>query len=110
MDDTALRSSLVLARPVARLQKVWDILRVAAIAKHLLEGCGIRKTSRLVGASKSGVTSVALRIGWPAYALHDERGRGLTVNEVQAYEKWSFVEKKQKHCAEDNEMDAMAAD
>lgn len=84
--------------------------RVAAIAKHLLEGCGIRKTSRLVGASKSGVTSVALRIGWHAYALHDERARGLTVNEAQADEKWSFVEKKQKHCAEDNEMDAMAGD
>ena len=54
--------------------------RGAYIAKHLLEGCGIRKTSRLVGASKSGVTSVALRIGWHAYALHDERARGLTVN------------------------------
>jgi LacI family transcriptional regulator len=64
------------------------------IAKHLTEGCGIRKTSRLSGASKDGVTSIAVRLGLHAKALHDDRTKDLEVDEVQADEKWSFVGKK----------------
>jgi hypothetical protein len=80
--------------------------KAAAIASHLKEGCGIRKTARLVGVSKDGVTSIALRLGLHARAVHDERVRNLQVREVQFDEKWSFVGKKQKHCdpsrSEDN--------
>jgi LacI family transcriptional regulator len=65
-----------------------------AIAQHLTEGCGIRKTARLTGASKDGVTSLALRLGIHAKALHDDQAKDLEVREVQADEKWSFVEKK----------------
>ncbi len=72
--------------------------KVEAIASHLKEGCGIRKTARLVGASKDGVTSIAIRLGLHARALHDERVRGLDVDEAQFDEKWSFVGKKQKNC------------
>ena len=46
--------------------------KVKDIAEHLKEGCGIRKTSRLVGASKDGVTSIAIRLGLHAKAFHDE--------------------------------------
>ena len=67
---------------------------VEAIAQHLQEGCGIRKTSRLVGASKDGVTSIALRLGLHAKALHDTKAKDLEVHEAQADEKWSFVGKK----------------
>ncbi len=69
--------------------------RAAAIAKHLAEGCGIRKSSRLTGASKNGVTSIAVRVGWHAHELHDESAQDLPVSEAQFDEKWSFVEKKQ---------------
>lgn len=68
--------------------------KVADIASHLKEGCGIRKTSRLVGASKDGVTSIAIRLGLHANALHDQRVRDLEVTEAQFDEKWAFVEKK----------------
>jgi len=64
------------------------------IAEHLKEGCGIRTTARLVGASKDGVTSIAIRLGLHARALHDERVRDIEVNEAQFDEKWAFVGKK----------------
>jgi LacI family transcriptional regulator len=67
---------------------------VETVAQHLTEGCGIRKTSRLTGASKDGVKSISLRLGLHAKALHDEQAKDLEVNEAQADEKWSFVEKK----------------
>lgn len=72
--------------------------RIVAIAEHLKEGCGIRKTARLTGASKSGVTSCGIRLGLHAKAVHDERVVGLVVDEVQFDEKWAFVGKKQKNC------------
>ena len=72
--------------------------KAEAIASHLKEGCGIRKTARLVGASKDGVTSIAIRLGLHARSLHDERVRDLDVDEAQFDEKWAFVNKKEKHC------------
>jgi transposase-like protein len=68
--------------------------KAAAIAQHLQEGCGIRQTARLVGASKDGVTAVALRLGLHAKRFHDQQVHNLVVEEVQFDEKWSFVEKK----------------
>ena len=65
-----------------------------AIASHLKEGCGIRQTARLVGASKDGVTAVAKRLGLHAKRIHDQQAQGLEVKEVQFDEKWAFVEKK----------------
>ena len=67
---------------------------VKNIAEHLKEGCGIRKTSRLVGASKDGVTNMGIRLGLHAKAFHDERVRDIEVKESQLDEKWAFVEKK----------------
>jgi transposase-like protein len=84
--------------------------KAAAIAKHLAEGCGIRKTARLVGASKTGVTSIALRLGLHARALHDDRVRDVSVTEAQFDEKWSFVGKKQKNCAPSNPEDDAKGD
>ncbi len=68
--------------------------KAEAIASHLKEGCGIRQTARLVGASKDGVTAVAKRLGLHAKRIHDQRAKGLPVQEVQFDEKWAFVEKK----------------
>ena len=72
--------------------------RILAVAEHLKEGCGIRKTSRLTGVPATGVTSIAIRLGLHARALHDGRVRELDVQEAQFDEKWAFVEKKQKNC------------
>ena len=84
--------------------------KAASIASHLKEGCGIRKTARLVGASKTGVTSIALRLGLHARLLHEERVRGVVVQEAQFDEKWAFVQKKQKHCDDSVAEDAAAGD
>jgi hypothetical protein len=84
--------------------------RAEAIAAHLKEGCGIRKTSRLVGASKTGVTNIAIRLGLHARAFHDDRVRGVEVREAQFDEKWAFVEKKEKNCDEAKPEDAAAGD
>jgi len=72
--------------------------KIVAVAEHLKEGCGIRKTSRLTGVSKTGVTSIAVRLGLHAHALHNELVRGVDVDEAQFDEKWAFVAKKQKNC------------
>jgi len=72
--------------------------KIVAVAAHLKEGCGIRKTARLTGASKDGVTSIAIRLGLHAQAVHDDRVRDLEVNEAQFDEKWAFVNKKQTNC------------
>ncbi len=77
---------------------MMDPSRIEAVAAHLKEGCGIRKTARLTGASKAGVTSIAIRLGLVARAVHDERVRNLEVNEAQFDEKWAFVGKKSKRC------------
>ncbi len=73
-----------------------DPEKAAAIASHLKEGCGLRKTARLVGASKDGVTGISVRLGLHAKAFHDERVQGLKVPEAQFDEKWCFVEKKRE--------------
>jgi len=46
--------------------KVLDVLR------HLAEGVGVRKTSRLTGVNKDTVSRYALRAGDHAQQLHDE--------------------------------------
>ena len=84
--------------------------RAEAIARHLGDGCGIRRTARLTGASKDGVQRMALRLGLHARALHDQRARNLDVKEAQFDEKWGFVEKKQKHCDPSKPEDATKGD
>ena len=56
----------------------------------------VRKTARLVGASKDGVTSIAIRLGLHARAQHDARVQEIEVSEAQFDEKWAFVGKKTK--------------
>lgn len=47
-------------------EKALDVLR------HLAEGCGIRKTSRLTGVNKNTVMRLARLCGDHARQLHDE--------------------------------------
>lgn len=63
-----------------------------------------------MGASKTGVTNLALRLGLHARALHDARVRDVTVEEAQFDEKWAFVGKKQKHCDPADPADAECGD
>ncbi len=49
------------------------------IANHLKDGCGIRRTARLTNASKDGVTSIAIRLGLHAHAMHDKYVKDVEV-------------------------------
>jgi len=46
--------------------------KIVSIASHLAEGCGVRKTGRLVGVSKDTVTRYSLLAGEHARDLHQE--------------------------------------
>jgi LacI family transcriptional regulator len=46
--------------------------QIASVLAHIAEGCGVRKTSRLVGVSKDTVVRYSLLAGQHAKALHDE--------------------------------------
>ena len=46
--------------------------KVISILAHLVEGCGVRKTGRLVDVSKDTVVRYSLRAGEHAQQLHDE--------------------------------------
>jgi hypothetical protein len=45
---------------------------VHSVLAHLAEGCGIRKTSRLVGVSRGTGARYAVLAGTHAYSVHDE--------------------------------------
>jgi transposase-like protein len=64
------------------------------VVKHLGEGVGVRKTSRLTGVARDTVGRVLRATGGQAKAIHDALVRGLDVPEVQMDEMWSFVKKR----------------
>lgn len=45
---------------------------IVSVLAHIAEGCGVRKTSRLVGVNKDTVVRYSLLAGTHAKALHDE--------------------------------------
>lgn len=70
--------------------------KALAIAQHLSEGDGIRKTGRLVGATQETVIRLNRMLGEHGKALHDEKVHSVRVREAQGDEMWSFVGKKRK--------------
>jgi transposase-like protein len=46
--------------------------KIVSLLAHIQEGCGVRKTSRLIGVNKDTVTRYSLLAGDHAKALHDE--------------------------------------
>jgi transposase-like protein len=46
--------------------------KLVSLMEHLAEGCGVRKTSRLIGVSKDTVVRYSLRAGEHARKVHDE--------------------------------------
>jgi IS1 family transposase len=68
--------------------------RIEVIA-HLVEGAGIRPTSRLTGVSKPAILALLTRIGLGCDRLHDRLVRDLDIRAIQMDEIWSYVQKKQ---------------
>jgi hypothetical protein len=66
------------------------------IAHHLVEGNGMRPTSRLCGVSLNTVLRFAHKAGDHAQRFHDQMVQHVQVHQVQADEAWSFVGKKRQ--------------
>jgi hypothetical protein len=66
------------------------------IAHHLVEGNGMRPTSRLCGVTLNTVLRFAHKAGKHAQLFHDRMVRHVRPQQVQADEAWSFVGKKRQ--------------
>jgi IS1 family transposase len=80
-----------------RLAKEKRVRIVAA----LVEGCSIRATCRMTGASKNTVLKLLADIGTIAADEHHARVRGLTSKRIQVDEIWSFCGMKQRNVPEE---------
>lgn len=68
--------------------------KALAIAQHLAEGDGVRKTARLVGTRQETVIRWNRKLGAHGQVLHQDRVRHVHVREAQGDEMWAFVGKK----------------
>ena len=77
--------------------------RRAAVVRCLVEGNSIRSTVRMTGAAKNTVTKLLVDLGTACEAYQYESLRGITANNIQCDEIWSFVGCKEKNKADDAE-------
>jgi IS1 family transposase len=71
----------------------------ARIVACLIEGCSIRATVRMTGASKNTVVKLLADLGTACAAYHDEHVRKLRVRRLQCDEIWSFIGCKRKNAS-----------
>ncbi|MGC1362234.1 MAG: IS1 family transposase [Silvibacterium sp.] len=71
----------------------------ARIVACLIEGCSIRATVRMTGASKNTVVKLLADLGCACAAYHNKHVRNLRVRRLQADEIWSFVGCKRKNAS-----------
>jgi IS1 family transposase/transposase-like protein len=85
--------------------------KVISILEHITEGCGVRKTARLVKVHPDTVSRYSRAAGEQARLAHDELvAHSPETRELQMDEKWSFVAKKEKNCDEDDPTDQFRGD
>jgi IS1 family transposase/transposase-like protein len=85
--------------------------KILSILQHIHEGCGVRKTARLVHVHPDTVSHYGRRAGQHSRAAHDELvAESPATREVQMDEKWSFVAKKEKNCDQDDPADQLRGD
>ncbi|WP_437816573.1 IS1 family transposase [Sorangium sp. So ce1078] len=77
------------------MANVLPMAKRVAVVAHLVEGAGIRPTSRLTGVSQPAILSLLLRVGEGCAALHNRLVRDVDCRTVQVDEIWSYVQKKQ---------------
>lgn len=67
------------------------------IVRALVEGCSIRSTSRMTGASKNTITKLLVDLGCACAEYQHRVMRNLTCRRIQMDEIWSFVGCKNKN-------------
>jgi IS1 family transposase/transposase-like protein len=84
---------------------------ITSILEHITEGCGVRKTARLVKVHPDTVSRYSRTAGDHARAAHDDLvARSPETRELQLDEKWAFVAKKEKNCDGDDPEDRFRGD
>lgn len=68
------------------------------IAEHLVDGCSVNATGRLVKVTKKAILRFLLILGDGCARLHDRLVRNVHARDIEADEIWSFVHKKQHRC------------
>lgn len=85
--------------------------KVLSILEHVNEGCGVLKTARLVKVHPDTVSRYSRAAGEHSRDAHNELvAYSPETREIQMDEKWSFVAKKEKNCAEDDPEDQFRGD
>jgi IS1 family transposase len=73
----------------------------SAIVRALCEGCSIRSTVRMTGASKNTIVKLLVELGAACSAYQNETIRGIRSKRVECDEIWSFIGAKQKNVPEE---------
>ena len=74
-----------------------DTAKRAQIVAALVEGCSIRATVRMTGASKNTIAKLLVELGAACSDFLDKTLVNLTSKRIQCDELWSFVGAKQKN-------------
>jgi IS1 family transposase len=74
-----------------------DKARRAQVVRCLVEGCSIRATVRMTGASKNTIVKLLVDLADACIAYHDRHVRNLKVRRLQCDEIWNFVGAKAKN-------------
>src|SRR5579862_7707203 len=74
-----------------------DSAKRSQIVSALIEGCSIRSTVRMTGASKNTITKLLIELGYACSVYMDKHIVDLQSQRVQVDEIWSFVGAKQKN-------------
>jgi IS1 family transposase len=74
-----------------------DTAKRAQIVAALVEGCSIRATVRMTGASKNTIAKLLVELGAACSDYLDKTLVNLTSKRIQCDELWSFVGAKQKN-------------
>ncbi|WP_438043279.1 IS1 family transposase [Sorangium sp. So ce128] len=74
---------------------VLPMAKRVEVVSHLVEGAGIRPTTRLTDVSKPAILSLLLRVGEGCERLHNRLVRDVDCVTVQVDEIWSYVHKKE---------------
>ena len=82
----------------------------AAIVRCLVEGCSIRSTVRMTGASKNTIAKLTLELGDACSKYMDAHLVNLQSKRVQVDEIWSFVYAKNKNVPREVAMEQVAGD
>jgi IS1 family transposase len=77
--------------------------KVSNVLSHMVEGSSVRSTERLTGVKRDTILRHLVKVGQGCARLMDREMRGLTCDQIQVDEIWSFVGKKQRWVDQDKD-------